>query len=99
MYVVISKFRVANGMSAEVKQAFINRPHKVDDKEGFIRMEVLQPQGLPEEFWLITHWQDEMSWQAWYHSHSYKDSHGGIPAGLKLVPAETEIRHFELIAT
>ncbi len=32
MYVVISKFRVANGMSEEVKEAFINRPHLVDDE-------------------------------------------------------------------
>ena len=99
MYVVISRFRVANDMFQEVHEAFINRPRKVDREEGFIRMEVLQPQDVPEEFWLITHWQDRQSWANWYHSHSYKESHQGIPHGLKLDPAETEIRHFELIPT
>ena len=99
MYVVVSKFRVANNMSQEVLSAFQNRPHKVDDEEGFIRMEVMRPVGVPEEFWLITHWNNKESWGNWYHSHSYKGSHKGIPAGLKLDPSQTEISHFELVAT
>jgi heme oxygenase (mycobilin-producing) len=45
LFVAISKFAVANGMTAEVKQAFVNRPHLVDGAEGFVRMGV-EPEGL-----------------------------------------------------
>jgi len=99
MHVVLSKFRVINGMQDAVLDAFRLRPHQVDNEPGFIRMEVLRPQGCTDEFWLITTWQTEEYWHQWYHSHRYKLSHQGIPAGLKLDPSYTEIRHFELVAT
>lgn len=99
MYVVISKFRVANGMSAEVLDAFQDRPRQVDNEEGFIGIEVLQPLETRDEFWLITHWRAKEDWDRWYRGHSYKNSHKGIPKGLKLDPKQTEIRHFDVIAT
>ena len=98
MYVVMSNFRVANGLASEVRTAFLNRPHKVDHEDGFVRMEVMQPVEQPEDFWLTTYWRDRESWERWYRSHSYKDSHSGMPPGLKLDPTQTEIRHFELFA-
>ena len=39
----MSRFTVANGMEDEVRQAFRDRPHLVDDAPGFVRMEVLSP--------------------------------------------------------
>ncbi|MBF0265199.1 MAG: antibiotic biosynthesis monooxygenase [Gammaproteobacteria bacterium] len=98
MYIVISKFKVANDMSCDVQQAFKNRPHLVDQVEGFIAMEVLQPEHQPDEFWLLTRWSDQEKYQQWHRGHSYKKSHQGIPKGLKLIPGETEIRHFELLS-
>jgi len=62
-------------------------------------MEVISPVERPEELWLITFWADEASFDAWHHSHLYRESHDGIPKGLKLVPAETQIRHFEHVAS
>jgi len=99
MYAVISKFVVANDMSESVRQAFRDRPHQVDNEPGFIGMDVIQPKGNEDEFWLITRWDSEADWKNWYHSHSYKDSHQGIPAGLKLISEATEITHFDVIAT
>jgi heme-degrading monooxygenase HmoA len=98
-FVALSKFVVANGKTAEVKQAFRDRPHMVDGQPGFVRMEVLSPLDRPEEIWLITHWTDAGSFNLWHHSHLYHQSHKGIPKGLKLVPGETEIRHFERICS
>lgn len=40
MHVVLSKFRVINGMEDAVIDAFRLRPRQVDDEPGFIRMEV-----------------------------------------------------------
>lgn len=98
MFVAMSRFVVANQMEQEVRQAFLERPHLVDQAPGFIRMEVLNPTDNPAEFHLVTYWQDEQSWRDWYHGHHYKEAHKGIPHGLKLVPRETEIRCFHSFA-
>lgn len=98
-YVALSRFVVANGMTAAVKEAFRHRPHLVEEAPGYLRMEVLSPTERPDEIWLITFWSDEPSFRAWHHSHLYHASHAGIPKGLKLVPGETEIRSFEHVAS
>lgn len=98
-FVAISRFVVANGMTGEVKAAFRARPHLVDGAAGFVRMDVLSPVDRPEEIWLVTHWADEESYRCWHSSHLYRDSHNGIPPGLKLVPGETKITYFEHVCT
>ena len=99
LFVAISKFAVANGMTQQVKDAFIARPHLVDSAEGFVRLDVLSPVETPDEIWLLTYWQNEESFRTWHKSHMYRDSHKGIPKGLKLNPEATEIRFFEHIAS
>lgn len=99
LFVAISKFAVANGMTREVKESFVNRPHLVDSAEGFVRMDVISPLDAPDEIWLMTFWQNEESFKTWHKSHMYRDSHKGIPKGLKLIPSVTEIRHFEHITS
>jgi len=72
-------------MTCEVKDAFRCRPHKVDDPNRFLRMEVISPLDKPDEIWLITFWRDEASFKIWHDSHLYHESHAEIPKGLKLV--------------
>lgn len=98
MFVALSRFVVRNGMEEEVRAAFLSRPHLVDDAPGFMRMEVLRPLGHPEEFWLVTWWKDEASFDSWHRSHAFSESHAGIPGGLKLVPGEQRISRLEQIA-
>lgn len=98
-FVALSKFVVANDKISEVKTAFRARPHLVDGAAGFRRMEVLSPLDRPDEIWLVTFWTGAASYRAWHHSHLYRDSHRGIPAGLKLVPGETKIREFEHVCS
>ena len=98
-FVALSKFVIANDKTAEVKAAFRTRPHLVDDQPGFVRMEVFSPLDRPEEIWLVTYWTDRGSFDVWHHSHLYHESHKGIPKGLKLVPGEQKIRHFEHVCS
>jgi len=98
-FVALSRFVVANGMEAEVKDSFRSRPHLVDDAPGFLRMEVISPVEFPPEIWLITFWIDEQSFRAWHRSHQYSQSHRGIPKGLKLALGETKITHFEHVSS
>lgn len=97
-FVAVSKFKVANGLAREVREAFAARPHLVDDARGFVRMDVLSPVADDSEFWLITYWADEESFREWHASHLYRESHAGIPRGLKLDPAATQIMTFRYVA-
>jgi heme-degrading monooxygenase HmoA len=98
-FVALSRFTIANGMTAEVRQAFADRPHLVDEAPGFVRMDVISPVDLPEEIWLLTYWTDEASFRVWHRGHLYHESHKGIPKGLKLVPKSASIQYFEHVAT
>jgi heme-degrading monooxygenase HmoA len=98
-FVSLSKFAVGNDKIAEVKEAFRQRPHLVDGQPGFVRTEVISPIGRPEEIWLITYWTSADSFGLWHRSHLYQESHKGIPKDLKLVPGQTEMRHFEHISS
>lgn len=98
MFVALSRFTIRNGMAPQVREAFKARPHLVDAAQGFLGMEVMNPIENPTEFWLLTRWADEPSYRTWHRSHSYHDSHQGIPKGLKLVPGSTEIRCFDVLA-
>ncbi|HEX7708151.1 MAG TPA: antibiotic biosynthesis monooxygenase [Thermoanaerobaculia bacterium] len=99
MFVVISRFKVANGISSEVRDAFLARPHLVDDASGFLGMEVLSPTSDPDEFWLLTRWGDETSYRTWHSGHAYRESHKGMPSGLKLDPSRTRIMTFTSFAS
>lgn len=98
MFVALSRFTIANSMSAEVREAFRRRPHLVDGAPGFLRMTVMSPVDAPEEIWLVTHWTDEASYRSWHRSHEYHESHRGIPKGLKLVPKSASITLFDVFA-
>ena len=97
-FLALSKFKVRNGMTSEVRDAFVKRPHLVDGARGFVRMDVVSPTADDSEFWLLTYWQDEQSFREWHHSHLYRDSHAGIPHGLKLAPEATELLTFRYIS-
>ena len=98
MFVAISRFVVANGMEEAVRTAFVDRPHAVDKADGFVRMEVLRPAEHPEEFWSMTWWTDEATFDHWHRSHAFKDAHRGMPRGLRLKPGENHLTRFERIA-
>ncbi len=96
MFVAVSIFEIANDMAEEVRQAFVSRPHLVDVANGFLDMQVLSPQENANEFWVMTSWKDEDSYKVWYKEHM-KESHQGVPKGLKLKRESTKMRYFDKI--
>jgi heme-degrading monooxygenase HmoA len=99
MFVALSKFVIANDTSPAVKDAFRERPHLVEAAPGFVRLDVLSPEDNPNEIWLITYWSARASFEEWHRSHLYRESHSGIPKGLKLVPKSTSLTFFEHVAS
>lgn len=99
MFVALSKFVVANAMSSEIAAAFRGRPHLVDSTPGFVRLDVISPEGNPNEFWLITYWTSRSHFETWHKGCLYRESHSEIPKGLKLVPRATSLTFFDHVAS
>lgn len=97
MFLVMSRFTVANDLSNEVAAAFRARPHRADSADGFVRMEVAQAADNPDQFLLSTWWRDEASFNTWHRSHAYRDAHREMPRGLKLVPGSNRIERFRFL--
>jgi len=98
MITVLSRFIVANGMEADVRDAFRNRPHLVENAPGFVRLEVLSPAEEPKEFWLLTYWETEQHFRDW-HKHHLHDSHKMMPQGLRLDARGTRVQVLHHIAS
>jgi signal transduction histidine kinase/heme-degrading monooxygenase HmoA len=97
MILALSRFKVANNMALEVRVAFQQRPHLVDDVPGFLGMEVFTEEKEDSSFYLVTRWTDPESYTAWHSSPAHHKSHSGIPKGLKLDPSFTQISILERI--
>jgi heme-degrading monooxygenase HmoA len=91
MIMVVSRFKVANGLEDSVSTAFLNRPRLVEQAEGFLGLEVFTDHGDPSIFYLCTRWTTESAFRQWHSSEAHHASHQGIPKGLKLDPAYTRL--------
>jgi len=91
MITVISRFRVANQKSAEVEQAFRERPRLVEEAAGFRGVEVRRDASDTSIFYLYTKWDDLSSYKSWHSSPAHQESHIRIPRGLKLDATFTKV--------
>lgn len=98
MIAIISKFEIENGLEAQVKEAFKNRPGFVENAKGFVKLDVLSPIHNPAEIQLITYWKSISDFKNWHRNH-LKESHKDIPKGLKLVSKSWELTEFEHVSS
>lgn len=99
MVIVLSTFRVANGLEPEVRRAFLDRPHLVDAAPGFLGLETFVDAGDAALFYLVTRWTDFESFDRWHRSASHRDGHRFIPKGLKLDPAFTKVAFLHYLSS
>jgi heme-degrading monooxygenase HmoA len=98
MVVVMSRFRVINGMEADVERAFRERPHLVDAAPGFLGLETLVDDRDPRVFYLVTRWSDIESFRSWHGGAAHRESHKFIPRGLRLDPAYTAVWYMRKVS-
>jgi signal transduction histidine kinase len=91
----LSRFRVANGMEQAVADAFSNRPGLVDAWPGFLGLETFTDTTDPAVFYLATRWTHRAAFHEWHHSAAHRESHRGMPKGLRLDPSETQLVELE----
>jgi heme-degrading monooxygenase HmoA len=63
--VKINAIEVPEGAGPELERRFANRLHAVDNQPGFISFELLRPVAGETRYFVLTHWEDEESFQAW----------------------------------
>ncbi len=54
---------------------FKSRAHAIDRLPGFIRMHVLKPQREGEAYLVVSHWNDQASFDAWRKSPEFLEGH------------------------
>jgi heme oxygenase (mycobilin-producing) len=63
--VKINAIEIPEGAGPELERRFANRLHAVDGQPGFISFELLRPVAGETRYFVLTHWEDEESFQAW----------------------------------
>lgn len=61
----INAIEVPEGAGPELERRFANRLHAVDGQPGFESFELLRPVKGETRYFVVTHWKDEESFQAW----------------------------------
>lgn len=61
----INAIEVPEGQGSELEKRFSNRLHAVDGQPGFISFQLLRPVAGDDRYFVVTHWEDEQSFQAW----------------------------------
>ena len=78
MIVVSNRLQVAKGREEEFEKRFEGRARLVENMPGFVRLEILRP--IKGDYYIVlTHWQDEPSFQAWTNSTEFKEAHRNRP--------------------
>ncbi len=78
MIVVSNRLQVAKGQEQEFEKRFEGRARLVENRPGFVRLEILRP--LKGDYYIVlTHWQDEASFRAWTESEEFKEAHRNRP--------------------
>jgi heme-degrading monooxygenase HmoA len=78
MIVVSNRLQVAKGHEEDFEKRFEGRARLVENMPGFVRLEILRP--LKSDYYIVlTHWQDEASFQAWTESAEFKEAHRNRP--------------------
>ncbi|MFB6194746.1 MAG: antibiotic biosynthesis monooxygenase [Haloplanus sp.] len=82
MFVVANRIPVAEDRGEEFERRFRERAGLVEDREGFVRLEVLRPVDA-DPYVVLTHWESEADFEAWTDSEAFRKAHSeGSPEGL-----------------
>lgn len=91
--VKINALSVPEGAGPELEQRFAVRRHSVDGAEGFEGFELLRPTGEGTQYYVLTRWRDEESFQAWRSQR--QPSHAS--SGKAPVSTQAQLLEFEVV--
>jgi heme oxygenase (mycobilin-producing) len=92
--VKINAIEVPEGAGPELEKRFANRLHAVDGQPGFLSFELLRPVSGDNRYFVVTHWEDDESFQAWMNGPA-KEAHSGERA--RPVGTGSSLLEFEVV--
>ena len=92
--VKINAIEVPEGAGPELERRFANRLHAVDGQPGFLSFELLRPVSGDNRYFVVTHWKDDESFQAWMNGPA-KEAHSGERA--RPVGTGSSLLEFEVV--
>ena len=95
MIVVANRIPVAEGYEAQFEERFAQRAGRVEDRPGFVRMEVLRPvEG--DTYVVLTHWESMEDFEAWTESQAFEDAHSGDGPPREMFSGKNEMEMHEV---
>ena len=92
--VKINAIEVPEGAGPELEKRFANRLHAVDGQPGFLSFELLRPVSGDDRYFVVTHWEDDESFQAWRNGPAM-EAHSGERA--RPVASGSSLLEFEVV--
>ncbi|SHK70630.1 Heme-degrading monooxygenase HmoA [Pseudonocardia thermophila] len=94
--VKINAISVPKEAGPELEKRFAARLHAVDDQPGFISFELLRPVKGDDRYFVVTHWEDEESFQAWRNGPAM-EAHAGERSRPAAPGMTAELLEFEVV--
>jgi heme-degrading monooxygenase HmoA len=94
--VKINAISVPEGAGPELEKRFAARLHAVDGQPGFLSFELLRPVSGDTRYFVMTHWADEESFQAW-RTGPAMEAHAGERARPAAPGMTADLLEFEVI--
>lgn len=96
--VKINAISVPEERTTAFEQRFAERARLVEGLPGFLGFELLRPVAGDERYFVVTHWVDDASFQAWVGSESFRQGHAKSDSGEQPpVAAHAELLEFDVV--
>lgn len=76
VFVAVNALTVPEGHGEQLERRFAGRAGLVENSEGFLSFELWRPLSGTSQYLVVTHWEDEHSYQQWLESRQFAEGHG-----------------------
>jgi heme oxygenase (mycobilin-producing) len=98
MCIVASRVPVALPWCEPFEEQFRTRAGQLDQRPGFVRLQVLRPVDAESPYVVLTTWRDKAAFEAWVGSEDYFLAHQ-YPLSPVAYTGEARLEHHEVVLT
>jgi heme-degrading monooxygenase HmoA len=96
MFIVANRVPVASGWEDKFEERFRRRAGQIDKQPGFVRMQILRPDGKNTPYVVLTTWQDKASFESWVGSEDFRLAHSN-PMPKEAFDGEGKLEMHEVV--
>ncbi|WP_448851513.1 antibiotic biosynthesis monooxygenase family protein [Corynebacterium sp. 335C] len=96
--VKINAIDVPQGAGEELERRFAAHAGHIENQPGFEGFQLLRPTGEAEtRYFVLTHWADQESYDAWRTGQGYEKSHPKSEEGQRPVATGSQLLEFDVV--